>query len=395
MGKDEDEVPGFSDEEWAEFERSFTADSASTASYKEPSARQRELTAKWKQEPPRDTGWRTDGPQPDPRPRELYPPPPEVEPRRKPRWARNLAWVLVTLMVVGAAVGLPSLFGSSPARSEDGSQTNGQTSYVTPLPSTDTGSHLAPAPSAAASGDPFLGSPAQAWAVGSDGLVLPPQASLGSYSRADVTKLETQARDFLAAANLDPGVLAGGTPEPALAMIDPIFLADGGQPMLQAVRASLTQPTKAMDPTTLFTRFKPSEALLATATVKVHGSMAPSLDKDGQLQVKADYLFVYALRPAGADPAATGTSRVVVRRMMTFTAYDPKRYRVTPGKLSITDFSSYSDGMPCGVYDGYYHPTFADGSAISASSPQPVDGSFDPYDQSVQPSGKCLQPTRS
>ena len=181
MAEDKDDVPRLSDEEWADFERRFTEESAKSASYKEPSARQRELTSKWKKEPPKDTGWRTDGGgSPDTRPRELFPPAAPAGPRRRSAWKRNLAWVLVALLVIGAAIGVPALFrrveeagGQRHAdqRSDlvchaPGSQSGDSVS----APVTDTG----PDPA-----DPYAGSPAEDWAAGASGIVLPAASALG------------------------------------------------------------------------------------------------------------------------------------------------------------------------------------------------------------------------
>ncbi|GAA1978157.1 hypothetical protein [Catenulispora subtropica] len=111
---DPGEGPILSDEEWAEFERSFTKESTKSAAYKEPSARQRELTERWKREQPKDTGWRTDGPTQDRRP---YPvggrPVATVPARRRRPWVRNLVWVLVAMLVTSAVIGGPKLFSSS------------------------------------------------------------------------------------------------------------------------------------------------------------------------------------------------------------------------------------------------------------------------------------------
>lgn len=406
MAEDKDDVPRLSDEEWAEFERRFTEESAKSASYKEPSARQRELTSRWKKEPPKDTGWRTDGVGSDTRPRELFPPAAPAGPRHKPAWKRNLAWVLVALLVVGAAMGVPALFRSSKKPNDGGTRTNGQTSYVTPqasqsgdsvsAPVTDTG----PDPA-----DPFAGSPAEDWAAGANGIVLPTAAALGHYSQAQVLKLQTQVKQFLVAANLDPAVLAGGDPDAALAMIDPHIGsgAAGGGSLQSAMRAALGHPTGGVDPSGLFTRFKASETAFATPPVKVHGSMAASLDSEGQLQVKADYLFVYAVRPAGHPDEPT--IRVIVRRLLTVTAYDPTKYAVTAGKLSISDYSSSAANVPCDDSDGFYHPAFLDDggagdTTVPSDSPSssglPQKGTIDPYDQSVpDKTGECASTTRT
>ncbi|MBW8803867.1 MAG: hypothetical protein AUG49_11195 [Catenulispora sp. 13_1_20CM_3_70_7] len=116
---DPGEGPLLSDEEWADFERSFTKESTKTAAHKEPSARQRALTEKWKKEQPKDTGWRTDGSaaredfwsrprgRGDGEFRDLTP-----AGRRRRRWTRNVAWVLLAVLITMAIMGLPNLFSS-------------------------------------------------------------------------------------------------------------------------------------------------------------------------------------------------------------------------------------------------------------------------------------------
>lgn len=382
MAKDKDEVPNFSDEEWAEFERSFTAESAKSASYKEPSARQRELTARWKREPPKDTGWRTDGPAPDSRPRELYPPAASAGPRPKPVWKRNLAWVLVAILVTGAAVGLPSLFSGSSKKTKGSGgtqQSNGQSAYIAPL-----GAQSSPGADDAA--DPFAGSPAEKYPTGADGIVPSPAKALRGYSIADDAKLESQAKQFLVAANLDPAVLKGGLPDAALDMIDPGLLSgrpeDPNESLRDALRGDLAHPTSKNDPTNLFTRFRATDTVLATDVVRVEGKMDSSLDAKGRLQVTAKYLFVYAVRPAGRpDVPAT---RVIIRREVTLKAPpDPEKYQVTAGKIDLAEWSSSHTGMPCGADDGFFHPEFdvqtEATSGASSAAPEQIKGSVDPY----------------
>ncbi|MFL6117625.1 MAG: hypothetical protein ACJ786_40680 [Catenulispora sp.] len=112
--------PLVSEQEWAEFERSFTKESTKTAVYKEPSARQRLLTEKWKKEPPQDTDWRTDAARADGARADYWSKPRgrrdgefrDLTPagRRRRRWTRNLAWVLLAVLVTTAIMGLPNLF---------------------------------------------------------------------------------------------------------------------------------------------------------------------------------------------------------------------------------------------------------------------------------------------
>ena len=114
---DAGDAPVLSEQEWAEFERSFTKESTKTATFKEPSARQRELSEKWKRQGPRDGGWRTDG-----TPTDLadHPVPPREKGAsidygngRRRRWRRNVAWVVLAALITSAIIGVPRLFSSS------------------------------------------------------------------------------------------------------------------------------------------------------------------------------------------------------------------------------------------------------------------------------------------
>ncbi|WP_194925588.1 hypothetical protein [Catenulispora pinisilvae] len=114
------DAPILSEREWAEFERSFTKESTKTATFKEPSARQRELGQKWRRAHPRDTGWRTDG---TPADLNAVPVPADDDEHdhgggvsygteRRRRWRRNVAWVVLAALITSAVIGVPRLFSS-------------------------------------------------------------------------------------------------------------------------------------------------------------------------------------------------------------------------------------------------------------------------------------------
>lgn len=114
--EDPGDAPILSEQEWADFERSFTKESTKTATFKEPSARQRELSEKWKRQGPRDGGWRPDG-----TPTDLadHPVPPREKSfpvdygnGRRRRWRRNVAWVVLAALITSAIIGVPRLFSS-------------------------------------------------------------------------------------------------------------------------------------------------------------------------------------------------------------------------------------------------------------------------------------------
>lgn len=120
---DDSDAPILSEQEWAEFERSFTKESTKTATFREPSARQRELSEKWRRTHPRDTGWRTDGTPPAgldvaPVPAEDRGTPAGYGTERRRRWRRNVAWVILAALITSAVIGVPRLFSSSKGGNE-------------------------------------------------------------------------------------------------------------------------------------------------------------------------------------------------------------------------------------------------------------------------------------
>ncbi|MBS2536763.1 hypothetical protein KGQ20_28775 [Catenulispora sp. NF23] len=116
------DAPILSEREWAAFERSFTKESTKTATFKEPSARQRELGQKWRRAHPRDTGWRTDGTPADldavPVPADDHGGAVSYGTERRRRWRRNVAWVVLAALITSAVIGVPRLFSSSKGGNE-------------------------------------------------------------------------------------------------------------------------------------------------------------------------------------------------------------------------------------------------------------------------------------
>ncbi|MFD0631617.1 hypothetical protein ACFQ9X_08250 [Catenulispora yoronensis] len=197
---DPGDEPLLSDQEWADLERSFTKESTKSAAYKEPSARQRELTEKWKKDEPKDTGWRTDGP-----PADLSPKPGGGGPKSAPRpvrhrrpWLRNLVWALVAALVTVAIIGGPKLFSSSkgsegaspavPVGTASGAGTAASAASSLSSASTASTASAASARARAVTSDEqyFDGSPSQQWADGAAGIVPPAAVAVGGYSAQTV-----------------------------------------------------------------------------------------------------------------------------------------------------------------------------------------------------------------
>ena len=117
-----------------------------------------------------------------------------------------------------------------------------------------------------------------------------------------------RTKDFLIAANLDQAVLHGGWPTKALKMLDAQDSARAG-----LIRHLRKPGAQGGDPTEMFTRFDPAELRVVDDGIRVHGRMAFEAGSEpGQLRVRADYTFVYAL--GRADSVAPSRGRGKARR---------------------------------------------------------------------------------
>ncbi|MER5470544.1 hypothetical protein ABZX90_23980 [Streptomyces sp. NPDC002935] len=367
--------PAVPDDVWERFARDSERDIRSSAP-KEPSARARMVTERLRQQDAREAerasrrgrkdarraaqpeGWRT-----GPAWRERD--------GRAARRRRLWAIVGVPLAVAAAVVAMkPSLlpgdpFGTSARGSSDATQLPAETAAPTVPPSAaDSGSPTRERP--------FAGSPAERWADGAAGIVVPKAAPVGSLTKEQVATALRQTKNLLVGANLDPATLRGERPEAAIGVLDP------KQPrMVDDVNRLLRAPDKKHDPLTLFSRFDPDEARLVGDVVKTRGRITFKAGEDASVAIHADYTFVYPVSPAGSE--STEVTRTIVRRVLDVSFSDPRKFRVTPGKLTVRQYTENIGNSACDVYDGFLHPQFV--STTPTGAP-PTGPTTDPYDRS-------------
>ncbi|MEY9886474.1 hypothetical protein ABIA31_000100 [Catenulispora sp. MAP5-51] len=388
------EGSSLSDEEWAEFERSFTKDSTKSAAYKEPSARQRELTEKWKKDQPKDTGWRTDGARAD-----LSPKPgggsggsggsgasgASTGRRRRP-WIRNLAWALVALVVTVVAIGGPKMFSSSKSSDAATSSTPGSTSPIGSTPPAGTSSSSGSAPASPTYTNPddryFDGSKSMDWQNGEAGIVVPAAARIGDYSAKAVGDAYGALRQMLITADLDPAVLGGAEPTAEFKVLDP---SEGIQKDYEKRIAEPGRDGATNDPKAFATRFNPKTTAVLGKTVKVHGSMSAALDKGGNLIVTGDYSFVYALAPAGSQ--GQEVDRSLVRRVWNLEVQPTTAARASGYWLSGWWYDIANDR--CNVADGFINPSFGTDGGVNTGK------TVDPYATTPPPSAPDSEPSSS
>src|SRR5258708_29831848 len=121
---------------------------------------------------------------------------------------RPALYLTITLGVVAALIavlfGLSRLHltGSSAVKPDNTPVTNGAT------PSLPTAS-----PAAFSASDPFAGTPADSYADGAAGVVVPAPHAVGGYSASEVRAAYQTVRRILIAEHLNHKILAGGSPD--------------------------------------------------------------------------------------------------------------------------------------------------------------------------------------
>ncbi|MCX4628151.1 hypothetical protein [Streptomyces sp. NBC_01443] len=353
----DDHTPAVSDEEWARFMEQAQAGTGQAP--REPSARARMVTARLQGEPAEPPGWRT-GPAWQERER-------QGRGKRRLKAAGAIVFIAaLALIAIRPELVIDRVTGKAAQNGKAAEPLPAETARPSAPPS-------APYPDRPTLKEPFKGSPALQWADGAAGIEVPVAEAVGGMSKEQVADALEKAKQFLVAANLDPATLRGERPAAALALLDPKL-----EEQLGRLEGSLTAPTKENDPLHLFSRVKPAELKPAGDVVKVRGRMWVEPGKEaGQANVLADYTFVYPF--VKAKPGAEQVERTVVRREITFSIADPRKWQATAGKIWLEKFNVDLANSACDVYDGFLHPAFDEDTP---TGPAPSGTPVDPYDRS-------------
>ncbi|MDK1474379.1 hypothetical protein QNO07_13270 [Streptomyces sp. 549] len=210
--------------------------------------------------------------------------------------------------------------------------------------------------------DLFENSPAARFDIGAEGIVLPAAERTTRFSPEQVLAALTMAKTYVVESSLSPQVLTGGAEEPVRALLTPA--------QHQQFDRSMRSP--AADGRHLATgwlvRFDAARVELADPGVRVRGTLHVVQSGEDALEVTADHVLVYALRPADAPPGQEASLFTVRRELrMHFDRADLRERR-----LSVEHSLTQAGPLPCGgaVHDRL-RPLLAGEDADRASETDP------------------------
>jgi hypothetical protein len=299
---------------------------------------------------------------------------------RRGRIMSIAAALVVVALLAGGAYELPRLGQhrtSAPA--DNNPVTNGATPTARPA---TTGAVL-PTPTLAA---PFLGTPAQSYADGAAGIVIPPAAPVGTYTAAQVEAAYQMTKTMLVAADLNGPTLAGGAPDAFANLLIP---QQRSEFVAGLDRTGVNAHGDERSTRAWITSFAPGTTQLVGSVVKVHGTMQATTGMNGSwhvLVIHADYLFVYPVEEPGVPSTLM---RIVARQVVgvDFAAYTDPGGALEPWWEGEGGGDA---GARCDVHDGFVHPQFPSGPPDKV---KPTGTPVNPYDQSTAPANVACQAT--
>jgi hypothetical protein len=237
--------------------------------------------------------------------------------------------------------------------------------------------------------DPFTGTPADRWADGTAGIVLPADKPIGGFTAAQVEFAYQRTRKMLIAASLDKQTLLGGAPTAFADLLTnqqkAWFLGGLNETGVDKTGVPLNTRGDVVS-------FAPGSTQLIGSVIKVHGTVsaqAATDDGEAELDVHVDYLFVYAVEPPHHPE---DWMRLVSEAswILSFGNWQGAATSFEP--WWNTTGAEGTAGNSCGIKDGYVHPDWPSARAQpsgSSGTGKPVN----PYVPGQSISGVCRNTT--
>jgi hypothetical protein len=212
--------------------------------------------------------------------------------------------------------------------------------------------------------DPFAGTPADQWADGAAGIVIPAAKPVGHFSASQVEAAYAATKRLLIAETLDKQTLAGGAPTAFADLLTPSARSQflSGLNVRGAYRTGQSRSTRSY-----VESFAPGTAQLIGSVIKVKASMSAQTYRESGmlvLAIKVSDLTTYPIE----RPGHPGTwMRVVadVFGFFSFAHWDNQSGSLQPWDQTIVA----NTGVECPMTDGWVHPVYPSMRTIPASGP--------------------------
>lgn len=201
--------------------------------------------------------------------------------------------------------------------------------------------------------DPFAGTPAENWANGESGIIIPAAKPVGSFTAAQVTKAYQTTRQLLIAANLDKQTLLGGAPT---TFADLLAKQDRDDFLSDLNKKGVNSGGYPLSTRKWVASFFPGSAEFIGNVIKVHGVMSAQTAHEAGgtvLAIQVNYIFSYAIEPPG-NPS--DWMRLLDHQ---YGSFDFAQWDDPGGPLEPWDQTIIGNaGTQCGTTDGYIHPDY-------------------------------------
>ncbi|MEU6282703.1 hypothetical protein [Streptomyces sp. NPDC047028] len=280
--------------------------------------------------------------------------------RRRPPLHRGLSrQALVLLLLIAVAFATAVVMGIRHPTGVPGARRPVQPLRMTVVPLAPLGK----VPGAADVASLYRHSPAAGFEPGADGIPFPAVRATAHFSDSQVTAALTIARTYIVRSSANPDVVTGHQVRGVRALLD------GDQ--LDQFDQSFDHPAAdgRHSPTGWVVRLDPSRVELADTGIRDQGTLQAVETDAATLEVTADTVVVYALRPTGAGAGAQ-VSLFTVRRALTF-RFDRDDLRVGQTQLTVSDV----EAGPLSCADdatGYFRPLLA-GTTARPGAPAGTD----------------------
>jgi hypothetical protein len=185
--------------------------------------------------------------------------------------------------------------------------------------------------------NPFQGTPADKFASGEAGIVVPAVKQQGGWSADAVADGLNKTKAALTSARLDNAMLFQGQTQP--------YLDQLSESSRDFVGKQLTTPSALA----YVTRLAPGYTL--RASVRVRGAMNVTVGDAGQLVVSANYVWVYPLRAPNATKVfgLAGSQLVVLHTVERYEFYPEKGYAAQNRGLRPGDGEQRAYNADCSI----------------------------------------------